>query len=294
MQEGSPSRCEPAQRDAFWSLMQGAAGPPPDFQPSPSPLEPETAGADLSPEGTGREAGTPQPAGSSGGAGWEGAPPGEPSPPCSGGMTPASQATVQARSRDQRQLQTPATVRDWSEDEEGGGSDCGPPTTRAADGDVGGEGEGSPASVQGGDAGHPPAPLPSPSQAAEPSGAREQGRRDTQPQASMRDWSDDGSSGGSEGCPTPQTGGAAWADRSGLTQRDPASIVVSRPAAARLEAGQGGGEVAVGRLLARPPRGSVVRELHGLKALKGVTFAEQVGVWVRMQERGQQQRVTAS
>jgi hypothetical protein len=66
----------------------------------------------------------------------------------------------------------------------------------------------------------------------------------------------------------------------GLTQLDPASIVIARPHHAgstiSLGGGGSGGGVAALKWLQRPSRGNVVRERHGLASLKGVQFAEQV------------------
>lgn len=71
-------------------------------------------------------------------------------------------------------------------------------------------------------------------------------------------------------------GRARVAGLTGLTQLDPASIVIARPHHAGSASSLAGGGVAALKWLQRPSRGNVVRERHGLASLKGVQFAEQV------------------
>ncbi|KAI3430707.1 hypothetical protein D9Q98_005296 [Chlorella vulgaris] len=100
----------------------------------------------------------------------------------------------------------------------------------------------------------------------------------------VRDWSDDGSSGsnGDEVLAVTTAGHRGKAKRgglTGLTQLDPASIVVARPKAAPGSTTGSGGAVAI-KWLQRPSRGNAVRQHHDLPNLKSVQFAEQVHIAV--------------
>ncbi|KAL4420787.1 hypothetical protein ABPG75_010443 [Micractinium tetrahymenae] len=105
---------------------------------------------------------------------------------------------------------------------------------------------------------------------------QQQQRRD------VREWSEDDSSG--EEFPTPTRQRGQCGGLTGLTQLDPASIVIARPKPSASSATWRSGDDASSggargmKFLQRPPRGNAVRAHHGLSTLKGVQFAEQVQV----------------